>query len=99
VQPAVAVALGQPVQAAPQRLVPRRPFEESVKQRAQVEPRPAHDERRPAPRGDLVQTGPRPPRVVRRRERLVGLHDVDQMVRNLAALVAAGLRAADVEAL
>src|ERR1035437_2755100 len=68
-----------------QRLVAGRPFEEAVQERTEVEARAARDNREPAARRNACDGFPRQPGVFARGEDLVGVDDVDQMVRDALA--------------
>lgn len=98
----VKMRLAQPIcenrKPASQRLVPRRSIEEAVKERLEVEAGPPNDDGVPAPLGGfrdspLRQTDPRG-----RRELLVGVHNVDEVMGHPRSLFEGGLRAANVEA-
>ena len=85
--------------AARRSAIERRLLEQSLEQRAQIEPGPADDDRRASGRARLVdplvgRTSPTPPP----NSALGRIDDVDPDVRNARALVARRLRRADVEA-
>src|SRR5690349_8694095 len=73
-------------EAIAQRLIARRSLEQSVEQRAQVEAGSSGQYRQAAPRRNLVNRFFRQPRKFSRREDLIRVGDIDQVVRNAAPL-------------
>lgn len=89
------------VQALPELLpyrgIARRSRADPLEERPQVEAASAHDERQPAARLDLVDGLAGPPRELPGRVSLMGLQDVDQVVRDPRPLLRPRLGRADVE--
>src|SRR5262249_1471545 len=98
VEPRVAEALPDGLEPPAQLGIARRPGEEALQERLQVEAGPARDDRQPTPGRDAAERFAGAPRVLRRGEIRVGRDDVDEVVRNEGALLRKRLRAADVEA-
>ena len=71
--------------------VGRRRLEEAHRERAEVEARAAHDDGHAPARRDVGDGGARERRPARGVERLVGPHDVEQVVRDLARSSRVGL--------
>ena len=97
VEPRVAEAGRDPLQAGPQRLVAGRSFEQPLQQRPQVEAGPPRHDRKPPARPDPRDRRARQARVVGGGEAGVRLDDVDQVVRHARPLRGRRLGAADVE--
>ncbi len=71
---------------------------QSTRERRQVEPRPAHHERRPPAREDVRDRGLRVPHEARHVVRLPGIHDVHHVMRHARPLARRGLGRPDVHA-
>jgi hypothetical protein len=97
VQAGVAPALGDPLQAPAEVGIARGPREEPAAERAQVQSRPARHDREAPPALDGIDRRPGQTRIVGGRELLVGIHDVDEVMRHFRPLLRAGLGAPDVE--
>ena len=85
---------GQPVA---QRLVARRAFEQAVQKSAEVEAGASGDYGEAAARRNAGDGLARQPRVFTGGEELVGIHDVDEVVRNAAPLFRRQLGGSDIE--
>ena len=83
---------------ARKRLVASRSRKHAADERTKIEARPSDDDRKAAARGDVGHGGGRIRPVARRRVHLGRLDDVDEVVRNAAALSGVELVGADVEA-
>jgi hypothetical protein len=89
--------LGDRLQPPPQGGVAARPGKQAARQRAEVEAGPAREDRQASARVDVADRGRRVARILRRRVVVGRFGDVDQMVRDPAAIASRNLVRADVE--
>jgi len=74
-------------QSGPQDVVALRPRRQTIQKRPQVKTRSPHHHRKFSPLYDVVQNLPSASREIACRENLVGIRDVNQVVRYTAAVV------------
>ena len=86
-----------PAETLPQFGMARRSSKQPVHQSAQIKAGSTDDDRQTAASGDLRQNGSRAPCVLARGGLLLGFQNVEQMMRNTAALGERGLGRADIE--
>src|SRR5580765_3913629 len=84
-------------QAVAQRLIAYRSVEQAIEQRAQIKPSAPAQDRQPSATRNLLDRFARHSCVFPRGEKLVGIQNVDEMVRNTAPLGRRQFRGADVE--
>ena len=89
-----AFALRQPVA---QRLIARRSGKQAIKQRAQIKARATGHHGKPPAGGDFREDSTRQARIFARREQLVGIENVDQMMRDAVALIGREFGGTDVK--
>ena len=81
-QPCNPMLLHTPPQPRPQILLPRRPREQPLRQRPQIEPSPSSHNRQFASPRNLPQRSTRLPTIFTGREHLVRINHIDQMMHH-----------------
>ena len=97
-EPCAAAFLGAVAQAAAQVFVALRAGEEAIGERAQVEAGSSRYDGEAAATGDVAQGGAGQAAVIAGGEGLVGIGDIDEMMRQASALLVSGLGGSQVNA-